>query len=180
VSEAGYTGDSRGAGDAAPIRLRPLELSDDLLLRRWIATPDVQRWWGSAASAEAEMRLARADPAAITRMIVAGGETVGYAQALDASLLGDRPPSAPAGAWDCDLFIGSPAHRGLGLGGRALDLLVAEVFRSSLALACMLLVSVRNERAARACEAIGFRWSAIHDDAQLGPCWVMLRDRPRG
>lgn len=174
--ERGTTEDSSGA--APHVVLRPLDHADDLRIRRWIATPDVQRWWGSAASAEAEIRLARDSGAAIARMIVIDGETAGYAHAIDAGQLGALPQGVPAGVWACDLFIGAPEFRGRGLGACALELLAGEVFRSSLALACMILVSVKNERAARAYERIGFRWSSIHPEPLRGPCWVMLGERP--
>ena len=113
-------------------------------------------------------------------MIEIEGVAVGYAQAVD----NGRPNAprggpVPAGAWDCNLFIGSAPHRGQGHGQRALDLLVAEVFASTLAVACVIVVSVRNERAARAYEKIGFKWVAVAEDPIHGPSWVMLRERPR-
>ena len=86
-------------------------------------------------------------------------------------------PAVPAGTWDCDLFIGSEPDRGRGHGQAALDLLVGEVFATTLAIACMIVISVRNERAARAYENVGFRWVAVTWDPIQGPSWVMLRDR---
>ncbi len=67
---------------------------------------------------------------------------------------------------------------GRGMGEKALDLLVREVFTTTLAVACAVLVPVRRERAARAHETVGFRWIAIRDDPLLGPSWLMLRERP--
>jgi RimJ/RimL family protein N-acetyltransferase len=177
LSGGGDRPGARARSGETPVALRPLAGGDDLLLRRWIASPGVRRWFGSAAVAEAEIRFARESEAALCRMIVVGGETVGYAQAIDAGLLGAFPVGLPVGSWLCAVFIGSDDHRGRSYGETALDLLVAETFQSSLAVACAVLIPVRSEVAARACEAIGFRWSAIHDDALLGPCWVMVRER---
>lgn len=168
------------AGGAEGLRLRPPLTVDDSRLRQWLRTPEVQQWWGSTASAQARMHLARDSTTAIRRIIDLDGEPIGYAQAMDIDAA--QPVATadiPAGAWDCDLFIGSGRHRGQGLGQAALRLLSNEVFGSTLAVACSMLVSIRNERAARATEKAGFRWVRITHDPMLGPCWVMLRQRPR-
>lgn len=168
-------------GKPAPTpRVRPVHPRDHDQIYRWLRDPGVQRWWGNAASAEAEIRLALESNAAFCRIIEIDGLAIGYAQAVDAGLTGGfSGVSVPPGSWDCDLFIGSETHRGQGHGQKALDLLVAEVFASTLATACTIVVSVRNERAARAYENIGFRWVTITEDPIHGPCWVMVRDRPQ-
>lgn len=149
------------------------------VIHRWLRDPGVQRWWGNAASADAETRLARESDAAICRIIEIDGHAIGYAQAMDTGLTGlPHGCPVPPGAWDCDLFIGSEPHRGQGHGQIALDLLVGEVFAATLAVACMIVVSVRNERAARAYENIGFKWVAVAEDPIHGPSWVMFRERP--
>ena len=160
--------------------LRPVVSADRSIINRWVQNPGVQRWWGNAASADAEIRLALDSDAAICRMIEFGGLPIGYAQAVDGGFAGTaRPSQIPPGSWDCDLFIGSETHRGQGHGQAGLDLLVAEVFGSTLAVACMIVVPVRNERATRACEDTGFRWVAVSEDPIHGASWVMLRERPR-
>jgi GNAT superfamily N-acetyltransferase len=124
--------------------------------------------------------LALNSPGAICRLIVAGSEPVGYAQALDAVLLEEALEAGlAAGTWQCALFIGSQAHSGRGLGGMALQALLAEVFGSTLAVACAIRVPVRNERAVRTIEGQGFRWLRVESDAPLGPLWLMLLERPR-
>ena len=171
---------SVSASEAGPA-LRPVAVVDQVRIRGWLLSPGVQRWWGNAASAEAEIRLALDRDASFCRIIELGGLPIGYAQAVDAGLAGIQLPSGiPPGTWDCDLFIGSEPHQGRGHGQAALDLLVREVFASTLALACMIVVPVRNERAARAYENAGFHWVAITEDPIHGSCWVMLRERPRG
>ena len=180
-----------GARDAVPApvqavhrvlkpTLRPVQPADQTLIQRWLHIPGVQRWWGNAASAEAEIRLALESDAAFCRIIEIEGLGIGYAQAVDTALT-SLPPDGPVppGSWDCDLFIGSEPHRGQGHGQIALDMLVNEIFASTLAVACMIVVSIRNERAARAYENIGFKWVSVAEDPIQGPSWVMLRDRPR-
>ncbi|MDX2155672.1 MAG: GNAT family N-acetyltransferase [Hyphomicrobiaceae bacterium] len=160
--------------------LVPIGPADRDQVRRWLSMPEVQAFWGSAAAAEAEVSLALAGPGTICRMIEIDGATVGYAHALDCVLLGgDHAAALPPATWDCAVFIASAGHRGRGLGGRALALLVAEVFSTTLALACVIRVPVRSEAAARAVEGVGFRWERIAGDAALGPVWVMRIERPR-
>ena len=160
------------------LRLRPLAPADGGLVRRWLATPAVRQWWGSAASAEAEIRLASESTTALCRIALLGGEPIGYCHAVEAGALNAAlPPGIQPGTWDCDVFIGSEPHRGKGFGAAALDLLADEVFRSTLAVACMIRVSIRNEAAVRAFERAGFHWRSITEDPLTGPSWLLVRDR---
>ena len=162
------------------IALRPVEGADWPTIRAWIARPDIQRWWGNFAAAEAEVRMALEAHTAVCRMILADGAAIGYAHAIDASTWGsDLPQGMPAGTWDADLFIASPAYRGKGLGQAALDMLAEEVFSTTLALAISVFVSVKNEAAVRAYERAGFSWVRVWEDPISGPSWLMLRERPR-
>lgn len=102
------------------ISLRPVAQLDRARILRWLREPEIQRWWGSAAAAEAEIRLALDSTSAITRMITAEGSTVaaavGYAQAIDIGLVMATPPAEvlPAGTWDVDVFVASAEDRGKG------------------------------------------------------------------
>lgn len=160
--------------------LRPVTPFDRDAVRRWLQDADVQRWWGNAASAEAEIRSALESAASLCRIMMLHGLAIGYAQAAESAVLDAASiAGVPPGSWRASLFIGALEHRGRGHGQRALDLLTREVFATTLAVAVCILVSVRNERAARAYENIGFRWTSIFDDPLVGPSWVMLRERPR-
>lgn len=163
----------------ATITLRPARDADWVLIARWLAQPEIQRWWGNLASAESEVRMALETPSAIARVVMAGAEPIGYAHAIDASYWGSGlPDGMPPGTWDIDLFIASPSHRGRGAGEHALALLVDEVFTTTLAPALSVFVSVRNEAAVRAYERSGFEWARVWDDPVVGPSWMMLRWRP--
>ena len=166
--------------DSEPgIRLRPAAPEDRFRIRRWLAEPDIQAWWGNAASAEAEINLAMASETALCRIVELAGAPIGYAHAVDAALWGGpRPEEVAPGTWDVDLFIASAEHRGRGLGAVALDLLAEEVFATTLAIACCGLVSIRNETAVRAYERAGFRWRRVWNDPLSGPSWLMLKERP--
>ena len=160
--------------------LTPLPRDADDLLRRWLAVPAVVAWWGNRAVAEARLRLAAESRAAIRCLVLLDGEPIGYAQALDSAGAGG-PVNArlDPGIWECDLFVGSERHRGQGLGTAALDLLVTEVFATTLATGCAIFVPVASERVARACEGIGFRWTGVTRDPATGMVWVMVRNRPQ-
>jgi RimJ/RimL family protein N-acetyltransferase len=165
--------------DHTAIRLRPALPEDRFRMRRWLADPEVQAWWGSAASAEAEITLAMSSEASLCRIIEMAGVPIGYGHAVEVGLWGGpHPDDVPAGTWDIDLFIAAADHRRRGAGGAALALLVADVFATRLAVACCAVVSVRNEAAARTYEKAGFRWARIWQDPIDGPCWLMLRERP--
>lgn len=167
------------AGTLPAVHLRAAMAQDRFRIRRWLAEPLVQAWWGSAASAEAEINLAMSSDVALCRIVEQGGVPIGYGHAVDIALWsGPRPDGLAAGTWDVDLFIASPEHRGLGLGTAALALLAEEVFATTLAVACCGVVSIRNEAGVRAYERARFRWQQIWSDPQLGPSWVMLRERP--
>lgn len=163
----------------AALALRPATSADWRSIRAWIARPEVQRWWGSPNAAEAEIRIALDSEAAISRMVVLGDEPIGYAHAIDASHWGPSlPDGMPAGTWDIDVLIAAPEHRGQGFGERAVDLLAAEVFSTTFALALSVFVSVKNEAAVRAYERAGFEWVRVLEDPIFGPSWMMLRERP--
>jgi aminoglycoside 6'-N-acetyltransferase len=161
------------------LTLRPATPEDRFRIRRWLAEPEIQAWWGNAASAEAEINLALSSNAALCRIVEHDGTPIGYAHAVEIGIWGDgQPAELPAGAWDVDLFIASEEHRGRGLGHAALALLTEEVFATTLAVACAGLVSIRNETAVRAYEKAGFRWLRIWNDPLFGPCWLLLKQRP--
>jgi RimJ/RimL family protein N-acetyltransferase len=162
------------------ISLRAATAEDRFLIRRWLSDPQVQSWWGTAASAEAEITLALGSAAAMPRIIVRDGVAIGYAHAVEAGLRTAEPPEGvPAGNWDVD-YVLAPAAIDTGeIGGIVLAQLTAEVFATTLAVACSSLVSIRNEAAARAYERAGFRWLQVLQDPLLGPSWLMLKERPQ-
>lgn len=165
--------------DGSPeVRLRPATDADLPLIRGWLRRPEIVRWWGPRATAEAEIMLAMGSEHALCRMVEADGETIGYAHAVDATLWGEALPDGLApGTWDIDIFIASTAHRGKGVGVRALDLLREEVFSSTLAVAVCVFASIANERAVRAYEKAGFRWRGVHPDPVMGHEWFMVAER---
>lgn len=165
----------------ASVELRQATRGDLPVIRRWLALPEIEAWWGPRAATEAEVVLALEQPQALCRLIVdAGtGTPIGYGQAVDATVWGDQLPEDLApGTWDLDLFIASGAHRGIGAGGAALQLLRDEVFATTLAVAVAVFPSIENEKAVRAYEKAGFRWKRVWNDPRAGRSWFMVCDRP--
>jgi aminoglycoside 6'-N-acetyltransferase len=165
----------------AEVCLRPARRSDWDLIRGWLLRKDIQEWWGPASATETEVNMALGSEHGLCRIIEAGGASVGYAHAVDATIWGDDLPQDLApGTWDLDLFIASEEHRGKGLGQIALSLLKEEVFATTLAVAVCVFPSIRNERAVRAYEKAGFQWKRIWNDPYMGPSWFMVAERPQG
>ena len=162
------------------VQLRPAQRRDADLIRSWLATPDIQEWWGPLSSTAAEVTIALSSDHAICHIIECDGVAVGYCHAIDAMLWGEQlPEDLVPGTWDLDIFVASEKHRGIGIGQIALAALKHEVFSTTLAVAVCVFPSIRNERAVRAYEKAGFKWQRIWNDPYAGPSWFIVADRPR-
>lgn len=168
------TGTIRGEPD---VLLRPAGPSDWPAIDRWLAQPEIARWWGSRAAAQATIIAALDAPMGLASILVRNGRDIGYAQALDATAVAQIVPPGFQGCYRIDVFIADRTERGRGFGVAALGLAVDEVFQTTLAPAVFAVVSVRNEMAVRAHEKAGFRWVCIVEDPLLGPSWLLRRDR---
>ena len=158
------------------IRLRPATAEDGFLLRRWLRDPTTQACSGNRASAEAEITLARMSETALTRIVTSEARPIGYAQAMEAAVrAGAQPPEVLPGTWETQFWI-TPSRPGVLAAIPAL--LAAEVFATTLAIACSGLISIRQEMMVRAYERAGFRWRRIWHDPLFGPAWLMLKERP--
>jgi RimJ/RimL family protein N-acetyltransferase len=160
------------------VRIRPVAEEDRFLIRRWLSDPEVRRWWGGTAAAEAAITLALESLHALPRVVECDSRPIGYVHAIDVAILGEEQAGQlPPGIWQIDFFTGVAEHRGQNGEATALALLAAEVFSTTLAVACCGIVSVRNEAGVRAYEKAGFRWLRIWTDRVLGPCWLMEKAR---
>lgn len=163
---------------SANVTLRPANLADWPMIRRWLTLPEIEQWWGPATHCEGEVLTALRSEHAISRIIQFEGEAVGYAHVADATIWGDDLPDAlDPGTWDLDIFIAAPEVRRRGIGPEALRQLKSEVFATTLAVAVCIFPSIANERAVRAFEKAGFTWKTIWNDPVYGPSWFMVAER---
>ncbi len=157
------------------IELRPAHMADYPQIEAWLRQPEVQRWWGSFSVAQAAVISALQEPMGLCSIILVNGVPAGYIQAQDGSQADGSPDLA--GVYRLDAFIGEPRFRSQGIGRHALELAAEEVFHSTLAVAVVALVALRNEAAVRLYERAGLRWVRVIEDTLLGPCWLMRRER---
>jgi aminoglycoside 6'-N-acetyltransferase len=148
--------------------------ADDLpMLRRWLATPEVVRWWGDP---EREAALLEDDlhhqPAMAMRIVSFDGRCFAYAQDYDVSTwpqehLAHLPPGSRA----IDTFIGKPDMIGCGHGAAFMRLLARRLIHEG-ALNVVIDPAADNVRARRSYTRAGFAGeSVVSTDA--GPVVVM-------
>jgi RimJ/RimL family protein N-acetyltransferase len=175
----------------SPVTIRPLSRDDFPLLRRWLAMPHVQAWWGSEPLAPADVerkygpRADRTDP---TRVFVIEftDQPIGIIQCYRHEDYPDweRAVGIPAAA-GIDYLIGEPAQRGQGLGTAAITCLVPQVVGLYPEIAEIVAVpQAGNHASRRALEKAGFslvgeRKLDSDDPSDAGPSAVYALTRPQ-
>jgi aminoglycoside 6'-N-acetyltransferase len=148
--------------------------TDDLpMLRRWLATPEVVRWWGDP---EQEAALLEDDlahqPAMVMRIVSFDGRNFAYAQDYDVSAwpqehLAHLPPGSRA----IDTFIGKPDMIGCGHGAAFMRLLARRLIHEG-ARNVVIDPAADNVRARRAYVRAGFAGESVVP-TDSGPVVVM-------
>lgn len=150
------------------VRLRPATLADVPLLRRWDEDPDVVRadpnddWhW--------EEELARVEPWREPMIAEEDGRPIGFLDIIDPATepsryWGDVPPGVRA----IDIWIGSAADRGRGLGTAMMQLAIARCFAPPDITEILIDPLASNARAIRFYARLGFvaigrRWFGADD-----------------
>ena len=158
---------------AIPYSFRPATRDDLALLRAWLSTPEVVRWWGDPQEQYAMLQAALSEPRMVMRIVALDGRPFGYVQ--DYGL--DVWPQAhfaclPQGARGVDAFVGVPEMIGQGHGSaflreRAMQLIAAGA-------ACVAVdPDASNLRARRAYAKAGFLGERVVA-TQAGPVVVMV------
>jgi len=161
------------------VRLDPFDPERDAdLVSIWVRAPHVSRWWGDPGKTLGEV-LARPDGGG-DALIVADEVAVGYIRwqkltraELDAAGLYEVPEATTI---DIDIAVGEPDYIGLGVGSRAIGLLVKDLAANSSLRAIILSTSVDNLVALSAYEKAGFERRRRFDDPEYGECWLLARD----
>lgn len=178
-----------------PIAFRRLARADFPLLERWLATPQVLRWWNhesTLAAIEADFgpSIAGDDPAEI-HLALLDERPVGLVQwyrfADNPDYIDELAPliDAPPAALSLDYFVGEPALLGQGLGTAMIAAAVERIWRDYPQAPCLIVpVNVANAASWRALERVGFARAAQGTLAPDNPVdtrdhYVYRLDRPR-
>jgi aminoglycoside 6'-N-acetyltransferase len=164
------------------IELRPMRLDDVDLLSQWDDDPDVAAALGgrSADWYDWPTELARGVPWRELLIVEHDGRPIGFMQLIDAReeeshYWGD----IASGTWALDIWIGSPADRGRGLGAQAMQAAIRRVFEQHRADTIVIDPQVSNSRAIALYERLGFEPTGVRD-FDGDSCFVMqLRRNPR-
>lgn len=154
---------------------RPAAPQDLPLLRHWLRTPEVVRWWGNAEEQAVLLREDMDEPRMVMRIVSFEGRPFAYAQDYAVNVW-PQPHFAhlPPGSRAIDSFIGEPDMIGRGHGSAYLKLL-AERLRAEGAPVVAIDPDVDNRRARRAYEKAGFRGDTVVESGE-GPAILMIFD----
>ena len=159
------------------ITFRSVTKKDELLLKRWIATPHWQEWWDAPEVAIKEI-MGHLESDSVEPMIAEiNGKPVAYCQSYDPHMEDDHPyQDQPFGTLGIDISIGEVADLNKGLGTEILMELADLLFEEG-AMRLIIDPSPNNKRAIRAYEKAGF---AAFDTrtSQFGPALMMALENP--
>ena len=152
---------------------RPATFDDVPMLRRWLETPDVHRWWGDPAEQQALIEEDLAGDVMTQLIVSLAGRPFAYVQHCDVHEWPQTPfADLPPGAQAIDPLIGEPDLIGRGHGSAFLRLLCEELIRGG-APAIGIDPDVDNARAIRAYRRAGFVDDKVVETDE-GPALLML------
>jgi aminoglycoside 6'-N-acetyltransferase len=152
---------------------RAMTRADLPMVRRWLQTPEVVRWWGNPDE-QYELVSGDLDHPDMDQFIVTlDGRPFAYLQCYRLSTwnqgFGDHPPETRG----IDQFIGEPELIGCGHGSQFIRQFVDEAFRAGTPLV-VTDPDPENARAVRACEKAGFERVRLVDTPD-GESLLMVR-----
>jgi aminoglycoside 6'-N-acetyltransferase len=156
---------------------RAVTKKDAALLKRWIALPHWQEWWGEPDAEVLEI-MEHLESDSVEPMIVeVDGKPVAYAQTYDPHMEDDHPyQDQPFGTLGIDISIGEESDLSKGIGTEILQSLAAILFEEG---ATRLIIDPHpnNKRAIRAYEKAGFIAFDTRT-SEYGPALMMALDNP--
>jgi aminoglycoside 6'-N-acetyltransferase len=143
------------------------------MLRNWLMTPEVVRWWGNPAEQYAILEEDLGNPLMVMRIVAFDAQPFAYLQdyAVD---VWPQPHFAdlPEGARGIDAFIGMPEMIGQGHGAAFLRQRAAQLIAAGAS--CVVIdPDAANLRARRAYAKAGFIGERVVE-TEAGPVAVML------
>jgi aminoglycoside 6'-N-acetyltransferase len=141
-------------------------IGDLPLLRRWLRTPEVMRWWVDPDEQLALIAEDLATPEMAQWIVACDERPFAYAQAYEVHAWPQAHlASLPRGAMAIDTFIGEPDMLGRGHGGRFLRVLAERLVAEGAPIVAVD-PDANNHRAIAAYTKAGFRRDAVHPDAR--------------
>jgi aminoglycoside 6'-N-acetyltransferase len=153
---------------------RAMSMADLALIRRWLSTPEVARWWGEP-EAQYELVSGDLDHPDMDHFIVSlDGRPFGYIQNYALSTWNQGFGQHPAMTRGIDQFIGEPDMIGRGHGSNFIRRFVDELLRDGIP-RVVTDPDPANARAVRAYERAGFQRQRMVDTPD-GPALLMVRN----
>ena len=155
--------------------VHPMSSADLPMIRRWLETPEVVRWWGQADEQYALVSGDLDHPDMDQFIVAFDDQPFGYIQCYPLSTwhqgFGEQPPRTRG----IDQFIGEPDMIGRGHGSHFIRQFVDTLLRSGTP-RVVTDPDPANARAVRAYEKAGFERDRMVDTPD-GPALLMVRNR---
>ena len=152
----------------------PMSAADLALIRRWLQTTEVVRWWGNP---EQQYALVSGDldhPDMDQFIVALGDQRFGYIQCYALSSWNQGFGSHPSGTRGIDQFIGEPEMIGRGHGSGFIRQFVDSLLTSGIP-RVVTDPAPDNGRAVRAYAKAGFQSEGLVDTPD-GPALLMVRN----
>ena len=160
---------------AEPYAFRAMSRADLPLIRRWLATPEVMRWWGEPDQ-QFDLVSGDLDHPDMDQFIVSlGGRPFAYIQSYALSAWNQGFGTQPEKTRGVDQFIGEPDMIGRGHGSGFIRAFVDELLSTGIP-RIVTDPDPANARAVRACEKAGFDRDRVVTTPE-GPALLMVRNR---
>src|SRR6202521_4471411 len=153
---------------------RPMSAADLSLIRRWLQTPEVVRWWGSPAEQYALVSGDLEHPDMDQFIVAVDDHPFGYIQCYALSTWNQGFGSHPAKTRGIDQFIGVSDMIGRGHGSGFIRQFVDALLGQGIP-RVVTDPDPDNVRAVRAYTKAGFRSERLVDTPD-GPALLMVRD----
>jgi aminoglycoside 6'-N-acetyltransferase len=153
---------------------RPMSSADLPLIRRWLATPEVVRWWGDASEQYALVSCDLDHPDMDQFIVAADDQPFGYIQCYALSTWNVSFGPQPQATRGIDQFIGEPAMIGQGHGSAFIRQFADGLLASGIP-RIVTDPDPENARAVRAYAKAGFQSERVVETPD-GPALLMVRN----